>query len=92
MNVDWTHLLGTLTSVARRPDGRERNEQGALQPRLRGLVGDHDLHHAQNKTFAESGTNGVTVFIFENLEPNKYIFKGLLRLAGAPYAERQLDI
>jgi 5-methylcytosine-specific restriction protein A len=57
-----------------------------------GLVGDQGLQFAQNKTLAESDANGVAVFLFENSEPNKYLFKGRVRLAGAPYAERQLDI
>ncbi len=56
-----------------------------------GLVGDQELDYAQNKTLAESDTNGVAVFLFENPEPNHYVYAGPVHLIGAPYAEQQAD-
>ena len=57
-----------------------------------GLEGDQDINSAQNKTLAESGTNGVDVFLFEVFEAGKYIFQGKVELAEAPYQENQPDV
>jgi 5-methylcytosine-specific restriction enzyme A len=56
-----------------------------------GLRGDQSLDHAQNKTLAESDTNGVAVFLFENPAPNVYIFAGRVVLASGPHLETQRD-
>lgn len=56
-----------------------------------GLVGDQSLDRAQNRTLAESDTNGVAVFLFENTRPNEYVFVGRVQLATAPYPETQRD-
>jgi 5-methylcytosine-specific restriction protein A len=45
----------------------------------------------QNKTLAESDTNGVTVYLFESFENNSYIYRGIVKLAGEPYYEKQKD-
>ena len=52
-----------------------------------GLEGDQRIDAAQNKTLAESGTNGVEVFLFEVFEAGNYIFRGQVGLADAPYQE-----
>ena len=57
-----------------------------------GLEGDQDINSAQNKTLAESGTNGVDVFLFEVFEAGNYIFQGKVELAEAPYQENQPDV
>jgi len=57
-----------------------------------GLLGDQDLSYAQNRTLAESDTNGVAVFLFENPSPDQYVFVGPARLGGSPYSERQPDV
>jgi len=56
-----------------------------------GLRGDQSLDFAQNKTLAESQTNGVGVYLFEVFERGKYTYRGQIELAGAPYKEDQLD-
>lgn len=54
-----------------------------------GLVGDQVLDASQNKTLAESGNNGVRVFLFEVHRPTEYTFVGEVRLVGKPYASVQ---
>lgn len=56
-----------------------------------GKKGDQSLSFQQNKTLAESGKNGVDVYLFEVLRPNEYIFMGGVELAGDPYQEEQFD-
>ena len=56
-----------------------------------GKTGDQDLEYMQNKTLAESNTNGIEVHLFEVFEPNKYIYQGIGVLAGDPYQEEQYD-
>lgn len=56
-----------------------------------GLKGDQSIINRQNKTLAESATNGVTVFLFEVLETRVYIFRGEVILASKPYQEKQQD-
>lgn len=55
------------------------------------LTGDQRLDFAQNKTLANSKSNGVEVYLFEVFEPQKYTFSGLVKLASAPYEEYQPD-
>jgi len=57
----------------------------------RGLRGDQDLDESQNRTLAESDVNGVAVFHFDNQEEDRFVFTGRMKLAGAPYTERQRD-
>jgi 5-methylcytosine-specific restriction protein A len=45
----------------------------------------------QNKTLAESLSNGVDVFLFEVFRPKEYTYIGPIELAGSPYKERQTD-
>lgn len=54
-----------------------------------GKNGDQDLNFMQNKTLAQSNTNGVEVHLFEALEPKKYIYRGIVSLADKPYQEIQ---
>lgn len=56
-----------------------------------GLVGDQSLDRAQNRTLAESDTNGVRIFLFENPGPNEYVFAGRVTLARGPRSEAQRD-
>lgn len=56
-----------------------------------GLKGDQDINFRQNKTLANSNSNNVQVYLFEVSEPNKYIFKGQVKLNRAPFREKQFD-
>ena len=46
-----------------------------------GAEGDQQLDFQQNKTLAESRTNGVKVHLFEVFEPKKYSYIGEVYLA-----------
>jgi 5-methylcytosine-specific restriction protein A len=56
-----------------------------------GTKGDQDINWMQNKTLAESETNGVEVHLFEVFESLKYIYQGVVHLCGKPYQENQKD-
>lgn len=56
-----------------------------------GKTGDQDLQFAQNKTLAESESNGVKVYLFEVFEKGKYIYRGPVKLIGKPYPSIQVD-
>ena len=56
-----------------------------------GKVGDQSLDSSQNKTLAESNTNGVDIFLFEVMDSSKYTYRGLVKLSGSPYQETQPD-
>jgi mutator protein MutT len=67
------------------------DDQGVMHYTGMGLSGDQSIDYAQNKTLAESRTNGVGVHLFESFEPKEYIYRGQVRLVGDPYYERQKD-
>ncbi len=56
-----------------------------------GQNGNQSLTFAQNKTLAESNSNGVEVHLFEVEKEKEYIYQGQVILAGAPYQETQTD-
>lgn len=56
-----------------------------------GTNGDQSLLFAQNKTLAESDTNGVGVYLFEVFIDKEYTYVGPVELCGAPYQEPQRD-
>ena len=56
-----------------------------------GKVGVQVLAGNQNKTLAESETNGIEVHLFEVDDPRKYTYPGVVELAGKPYQEDKLD-
>ena len=54
-----------------------------------GKSADQDINFMQNRTLAESNTNGVDVHLFEVLKEGQYIYKGPVELCAAPYQEMQ---
>lgn len=50
---------------------------------------DQSLDFMQNKTLAQSQTNGIEVHLFEVLIPRQYIYQGRITLVGEPYKEVQ---
>ena len=68
------------------------NENGILHYTGMGQEGPQSLDFMQNKTLAESATNGVDVFLFEVFEVQKYTFFGEVSLAEEPYQETQPDL
>jgi 5-methylcytosine-specific restriction protein A len=53
--------------------------------------GDQSLTAAQNKTLAESRTNGVAVHLFEVHREKVYEYVGRAQLVGDPYKSEQAD-
>ena len=56
-----------------------------------GLKGDQDISYAQNRTLAESNSNGVEVHLFEVYFPKEYTYMGKVKLAAAPFKVIQSD-
>lgn len=56
-----------------------------------GQKGDQRLDATQNKTLAESRSNGVGVHLFEVHVEAVYTYVGKMRLNDEPYQEQQLD-
>ena len=56
-----------------------------------GMNGDQSVNYMQNRTVAESNTNGVTMYLFESFADNSYIYRGVVKLDGEPYYEIQID-
>ncbi|WP_215878999.1 HNH endonuclease [Acidithiobacillus ferrooxidans] len=56
-----------------------------------GQAGDQRLTFMQNRTLAESGENGVHVFLFEVHHPREYTYCGEVKLAAPPYEDHQPD-
>lgn len=56
-----------------------------------GQNGNQSLTFAQNKTLAESNSNGVEVHLFEVEKEKEYIYQGQVILADVPYQETQPD-
>lgn len=56
-----------------------------------GQNGDQDINFAQNKTLAESKTNGVTVYLFEMFQEQVYKYRGIVELTGGPFLKEELD-
>lgn len=62
---------------------------GVLHYTGMGKSGDQSIDFMQNKTLAESATNGVGVHLFEVHLPKRYTYIGEVRLASRPYQETQ---
>lgn len=56
-----------------------------------GKIGDQSIEKTQNKTLAQSETNGVEVHLFEVHERAKYTYAGVVELSGKPFQETQPD-
>jgi len=56
-----------------------------------GKKGNQRIDRTQNRTLAESKTNGIVVHLFEVMKPTKYIYQGVVKLCGEPYQEEQKD-
>ncbi|MEZ9168041.1 HNH endonuclease [Vibrio cyclitrophicus] len=56
-----------------------------------GSKGDQSLTFQQNKTLAESDTNGVSVHLFEVFKDQEYTYVGEVKLNSTPYSETQPD-
>ena len=80
---------GTLVLISDNTKGLYQDQwhEGRLLYTGMGKVGDQTLEGNQNKTLAESNTNGVDVHLFEVHKAGKYTYAGRVRLADLPYQE-----
>lgn len=69
----------------------DRWEDGAFHYTGMGWAGDQSLDFMQNKTLAESSSNGVAVHLFEVHKAKVYTYVGEVFLAASPYQESQED-
>ena len=88
------HKTGTLVIVSNHVESiyDDRWIDGILHYTGMGQRGDQTLAGNQNKTLAESASNGVAVHLFEVHQPQTYTYDGEVTLAGEPYQESQIDV
>jgi 5-methylcytosine-specific restriction enzyme A len=63
--------------------------EGVLHYTGMGKSGNQSLTFSQNRTLAESSTNGVDVHLFEVHEPRVYSYVGQVELTSEPYQDTQ---
>jgi 5-methylcytosine-specific restriction enzyme A len=56
-----------------------------------GSSGNQSLDFMQNKTLAESRTNGIDIYLFEVFKAKEYTYIGQVYLTEDPITEKQLD-
>lgn len=54
-------------------------------------TGGHKISGCTNARLADSRTNGITMCLFQILNPGEYTYSGTVKLAGDPYTESQPD-
>ncbi|MFM2476383.1 HNH endonuclease [Celerinatantimonas sp. MCCC 1A17872] len=54
-----------------------------------GTTGAQSLNFAQNKTLAQSETNGISIYLFEVFKDKEYTYQGEVLLVDPPYTESQ---
>ena len=84
---------GTLVLISDNTKGlySDKWENGILHYTGMGKIGDQSIEKTQNKTLAQSETNGVEVHLFEVHERAKYTYAGVVELSGKPFQETQPD-
>jgi 5-methylcytosine-specific restriction protein A len=53
---------------------------------------DQSINSAQNRTLAQSRTNGIAVHLFEVCIPKQYLYLGKVELCGEPFLDEQEDV
>ncbi|MFX0095835.1 MAG: HNH endonuclease [Candidatus Hodarchaeota archaeon] len=89
-----SHATNTLVIVSDHTKSiyEDRWKKDILHYTGMGTTGDQDINFQQNKTLAESESNKVEIYLFEVFEPNRYVFRGQVKLDDKPYQEKQPDI
>lgn len=87
-----SHKTGTLVIVANHIKSiyEDKWKGDVLHYVGMGRVGDQELKK-QNKTLAESNTNGVSVHLFEVYKKNEYTYISQMKLCAEPYQDVQYD-
>ena len=57
-----------------------------------GVDGNQRLDFFENKTLAESNQNGVTVYLFEGFQHDRYYYRGVVRLISKPFQKEEKDL
>ncbi len=57
-----------------------------------GKTGDQRIDYSQNKTLAESNTNGIKLHLFESHTPGAYNYSGEVELAADPFTATEPDV
>jgi 5-methylcytosine-specific restriction protein A len=88
-----SHKTNTLVLVSNHVESiyDDRWIDGILHYTGMGTEGDQSLDFMQNKTLAESVSNGVPLHLFEVFQEKEYVYAGPVALASAPYPETQTD-
>jgi len=88
-----SHKTNTLILISQPAKSvyEDRWEDNILHYTGMGLTGDQRLDFAQNKTLAESKTNGVSLHLFEVYIDKSYTYRGQVELNESPYSDTQLD-
>ena len=55
------------------------------------LTGNHKITGSTYFKLADSRTNGLTIHLFQVMNPKEYTYSGLVKLAGDPYTENGPD-
>jgi len=89
-----SHRTNTLVIISDHTRGiyEDRWEGNTLHYTGMGLKSDQSLSATQNKTLADSKTNGVEVHLFEVYESGQYLYQGIVELSDKPYQEPQPDV
>lgn len=89
-----SHKTNSLILVSDHTRGiyKDRWEGNILYYTGMGLRRDQSISFSQNKTLAESKSNGVSMHLFEVFNSGEYIYQGRVKLDSAPFQETQLDI
>ena len=86
-----TLVLVSKHVVSKRKIYDDRMVDGIYHYTGMGVDGNQRLDFMQNKTIAESNTNGIDMHFFEVFKAGEYIYMGRVKLAGQPYQARQKD-
>jgi predicted Mrr-cat superfamily restriction endonuclease len=80
-----------LISDQTKPFYKDRWNGNILNYTGMGLAGDQSVTYMQNRTLAESRTNGIEVHLFEVDNPGQYTYRGIVQLASEPFEQQQED-
>ncbi|PRO64560.1 HNH endonuclease [Alkalicoccus urumqiensis] len=67
----------------------DENGEEVLHYTGMGLEGNQSLDNAQNRTLANSHSNGIHIYLFETMQPGEHFFRGEVHLSAEPYTESQ---
>lgn len=84
-----SHATNTLVLVSDHSDPNnvyeDKWEGEILYYTGMGQEGNQDINFAQNRTLADSNSNGVVVYLFEVFESSQYTYRGIVKLVGEPF-------